>query len=255
MKIDKNDLLASRPRAGVLTLIILASLIIPNIPILNLILAPLTSFTTAVHEMSHALACILTGGSVTGMSIVSDGAGHGGLTYSRGGIPFIITQAGYIGTALVGSLLISVGRFHKLSKPFLLALGVGFAISSLVFMSGTIFSAQFLSGLLSLGLSWVLAGALIWTGLKLNYHYANLVLLFLGVQCGLNAINDDMVLISQTFGGQQAGWSDATTMMQMTGIPAPLWAFLWTAISVGMLGTAIWWTYKDRSKTTATIRA
>ena len=63
--------------------------------------------------MSHALACVFTGGWVSGLTIVEDGNGHGGLTFTHGGIPFIYSQAGYMGEAIWGCLLLSLARFPR----------------------------------------------------------------------------------------------------------------------------------------------
>jgi hypothetical protein len=89
------------------------SLFLPYVPVVNWVLAPVTLFTTMVHELGHAIVCMLTGGMVTGLTIVSDGQGHGGLTNCLGGMPFLYTQAGYLGTAVFGAFLIFMCQFQR----------------------------------------------------------------------------------------------------------------------------------------------
>lgn len=230
-----SDTFSRKSRLGVIFLLVVASFVLPHIPLLNLVTLPLQSFTTTIHEMGHAIACLMTGGQVSGMSIVADGQGHGGLTFCQGGIPFIYTQAGYLMTALAGCGMIWAGYFPRLSKGVLVAIGGAFIAASLVFMSGTILHGDVVAGFGSMALSLALGGGIIWTALKLNPYWANLLLLFLGIQTGLNAINDDITLFMQATGMMGQGWSDATLMQQMTAIPAPVWATLWTVISLGLL--------------------
>lgn len=241
-----GDTFSAKPRTGVILLLVIASFVLPHIPFLNLIALPISSFTTIIHEMGHALACILTGGQVAGISIVSDGEGHGGLTYCMGGIPFIYAQAGYITTALVGCAMIWAGRYPRLSKGVLIAIGVAFAAASCTFMLETILRGQILSGFLSMLIGLGIGGAVVFLALKSNFYYANLLLLFLGVQTALNALNDDGTLIMQALGFYGPGtWSDASNMASMTWIPAPVWALLWTVFAVGLLYVTLASSYKQ----------
>ncbi len=68
-------------------------------------------FGTYVHELCHGASSFLTGGRFHRFHVRADG---GGLCVTSGGNPKIITAAGYVGTVLVGALLISqsVSRFH-----------------------------------------------------------------------------------------------------------------------------------------------
>jgi hypothetical protein len=238
-----TSLFESKSRLGVIFLLAVLALVLPQVPILGLLAKPLFIFTTTIHECGHAVACLLTGGQVTGMSIMSDGEGHGGLTYCRGGNPFIYTQTGYISTALVGSLLIYLGRFPKLSKAILMLIGVGFAIASLIFMPGAIFAGQGWAAFFSIIAGLAMSAGLIYVSMKSSHYWANVLLLFLGVQTGLNALTDDATLISLGLAppGTPTPWSDASNMQQLTGglVPAPIWAGLWTAIALFLLFKAL----------------
>ncbi len=60
---------------------------IVQLPLMSYLMVPLTTFVTTLHEFGHASACFATGGGVDALTIVSDGNGHAGLTYCRGGWP------------------------------------------------------------------------------------------------------------------------------------------------------------------------
>ena len=68
----------------------------------TLLAKPLRLLATAVHEMSHAAVCWLTGGRVMKLAVYENTAG---VTYYRGGCQCLIAPAGYLGEAWVGMLL------------------------------------------------------------------------------------------------------------------------------------------------------
>lgn len=232
-----------------LSLVLFASVLLAHIPYVNWIFGPINTFVTAVHEMSHALVCLITGGQVSGLTIVSDGHGHGGLTFCHGGMPFFYSQAGYLGTTFFGCLLIASARYPKLSRFMLGSIGAALALSIVFLMSGTIFQQwRILEGLGSMFWGLLLAGAFIFGAIKMNARSANIMLLFVAVQTALNAVQGVVYLMTSSFGMQAGQWSDATNMQNMTGIPAFVWGFLWVAISVAMVGGTLWWTWHTDSK-------
>jgi hypothetical protein len=80
----------------------------------------------AFHEFSHALACLLTGGHVE--SITLDPR-EGGETLMRGGSSFLSLPAGYLGSSLIGALLVFAGFDIVASKIASIALGVAFLLT------------------------------------------------------------------------------------------------------------------------------
>ena len=70
-------------------------------------LTPLKIFVVFIHEASHALATVLTGGRVVSMVVTPWESGY---VQSVGGSP-LIASAGYIGSALFGGvMLLLAGR-------------------------------------------------------------------------------------------------------------------------------------------------
>src|SRR5206468_4921230 len=84
-----------------------AALILNFIPGAEIAFYPLRLFATFVHEGGHALATILTGGSVESIALARDGSG---VTLSRGGFLPLIYSAGYLGTAAIGALALLMSR-------------------------------------------------------------------------------------------------------------------------------------------------
>ena len=71
---------------------------------------PLKILVVFLHELSHAIAIILTGGSVESFSISPR---QGGLVVARGGNRFLSLSAGYLGSLALGmGLLIIALRTH-----------------------------------------------------------------------------------------------------------------------------------------------
>lgn len=226
--------------------VVLLSLLLRDFPFFNFLFAPFNQFETMLHEMSHAIACVMTGGTVSGLTIVEDGNGHGGLTFTRGGIPFIYSQAGYIGETLWGCLLIALSRFPRISRAILITIGLGIAGASIYFVPGAIFMAgMWLQGIGSLIWGLAIAAALIWVGNKVSDGVAHFILLFLAVQSCLGSLQGLWVLLLQSMGAFPGTWSDATNMAQLTGIPAPFWGISWALFSIGMLSWVMWMTYKS----------
>src|SRR5438874_1546369 len=93
------------------------------IPYADIVTYPFRLFVTYVHETSHALAALLTLGSVKGMVIHPNGSGE---TYTLGGLRFVISSAGYIGSTIFGALLLLLCHRGSMAKKILA--GIAFAV-------------------------------------------------------------------------------------------------------------------------------
>ena len=90
---------------------------------------PLRLFVTMIHELSHGLAAVLTGGSFLHFEVTKYGAG---LAYTSGGSRFVIIQAGYVGTALFGALLLFAA--NRVRHPGVVAIVLGLIIGVLTLL-------------------------------------------------------------------------------------------------------------------------
>lgn len=87
---------------------------------------PLRLFVTMIHELGHGLAAILTGGRFDHFEVTQRGAGT---AYTLGGWRLAIIQAGYLGTAIFGAVLLILT--NRVRKPGTVAIGLGIFIGIL----------------------------------------------------------------------------------------------------------------------------
>jgi hypothetical protein len=199
----------------------LATLLIWRLPGVGWLLYPFQVFGTFVHELSHGLAAILTGGQFARFLVRPD---LSGTALSAGGIRWIVTSAGYLGSAIFGGVLTLLSASSVPARRVLFWLGVTLGIMSLLFVRN----------LFGLAAGAALAGLLIVAGRKLREPWADGLVLLLAVQMMLSALDSvaDLVLISAVSGATR---TDAQIMAQATGIPAMIWAVLWSGLSLAIL--------------------
>ncbi len=178
---------------------------------------PLRVFVVLLHEVSHGLAAIATGGRIVSIELSPL---EGGLCTTAGGWPFVISSAGYLGSALFGALFLVLGFRARPSAHRLLAgfLGAALVALSLLYVRSAFgFFYGLVAGALLLGVArWLPEGA------------SSFVLRLLGVTSLLYApwdIVSDLILRSVPS-------SDASALARMTGIPALAWGLLWLATSI-----------------------
>lgn len=188
------------------------------IPFAHFAAYPFRMLSTFIHELSHALAALLSGGSVGQITLESNGSGQ---TLTTGGIALLIASAGYVGTTALGSLLLRSTSKEKLAKPLLFGLGAILLLATILFGGNAV---VWIWGL-------ILASGLAASGLWMPKRMARFALSFLSIQVLLNSVFDlDTVLFTSISGGVQ---TDATNLAQLSHgfIPALVWALGWSAIS------------------------
>jgi hypothetical protein len=80
----------------------------------------------AFHEFGHAITACCTGGRVKSISLDPH---EGGVTHMQGGISAITLPAGYLGSSIIGALLIFAGFDIVASKVASIILGVCFLLT------------------------------------------------------------------------------------------------------------------------------
>jgi hypothetical protein len=196
----------------------LVSLALQYIPGAQLALYPIRLFVTIIHESGHAAMTLLTGGAVTGMAIHPDGSG---VTYSLGGLIFLIYMAGYLGATAFGALAMQMCRRSGNGKNALLFLSAITLVATGLWMrpwGDSMFG--FFAGL-AIGL------ALLLLSRRLTESVASFVTAFLAVQLCLNALVDIRILIFLTTSTHAD--NDAVFMAQAFGMTPWFWALLWAA--------------------------
>lgn len=86
----------------------------------SIFIKPFRLFVIVVHEVCHAAAALATGGIVIEMRTNWNEGGH---TLTQGGFFPIISAAGYVGSAIVGALLIYTSLSPLLQRFVLILVG------------------------------------------------------------------------------------------------------------------------------------
>ncbi len=148
------------------------------------ILAPLKLYTTAIHEMCHGLVTIITGGNIVEVSLDVDGSGH---VISQGGIGWLITSAGYIGSALIGGLLICSVNKELFAKILLIVIALTVTGVNVIYID-SFFSFAFVSSIIV-----SIAVIIVCLKTKLGPHIA----IFLGTILAVDSFRDVKKILIQ----------------------------------------------------------
>jgi hypothetical protein len=218
----------------------LTTLLLAVIPWLGPINYSLRLLMTTVHELGHGLAAILTGGDFVRFVVYPDGSG---VAHTGGGWRFVIIPAGYLGAALFGAILITLGRNQRQSRVALITIGSILFLLSLLYGIPNILTPDWAWGLMTTIFGVIFGGILVWVAFRASNKWIVFLLHLIAIRAGLTSFSDLMGLIgisSNLFGVQS---NDAQSMAALTFIPAIIWAFLWTIIALLLMGGAIWITW------------
>lgn len=214
----------------------LVLLVLWQVPGVGFVVYPFRLFGTFVHEISHGLAALITGGDFHRFTVSPD---LSGLAWSSGGWRWVISSAGYIGSAVFGGLLILLAARGFSSRALLLALGVILAVLCLLFVRNLFGIATGLG----------LAGLLLLAGARLRPPWSDLTLLVLALQLVLDGFNSLFTLLRLSAASNVQ--TDAMSMAQATGVPALVWTIVWAGISAAMLVAALHAAYRKRKPVAA----
>lgn len=195
------------------------------VPVASFTLYPLRLFVTFIHEGSHALTAFLTGGTASRIVVQPDASGY---TLTQGGWGILIVMAGYLGATAYGAGMLALARRPGMARVIL---GVSGAIIALL-------DLLLVRNLFGFGWGIVIAGGLLLAAKRLPTRAAELTVMFLGVQCVVNALYDlkTLVGLSESYGGPV---SDAVLMSQMIPLPPLVWAVLWCGLALVILFAAL----------------
>ncbi len=185
---------------------------------------PIKAFVVMLHEISHGLAAVFTGGSIEKIEL---SVRLGGVCWTRGGIRAVILPAGYLGSMFFGSLILVAAARTRWDRYISMGIGVAVVLVTAIFIR-TWFGFFF-------GLAF--GAAMILMGRFLSEKVNDIALKFIGLTSVMYAIfdiKDD--LISRTVAG-----SDAYKMAEIFVVLPPIfWGILWIAISVVVAAVMLW---------------
>lgn len=182
------------------------------------VLYPFQVFVVLLHEISHGIAAVATGGSIQSIGLTP---GQGGYCACPGGNAFLTLSAGYLGSLVWGVGMLEVVR--RGGKRIPLAVGVlgGMAVAVTLLTVRTLYGLFF--GVL-FGVGLMVAARLLGPG-------ANRILLTgMGITSALYALLD----IQSDVLDRPHLRSDAAMLGELTGIPTLVWGFLWIGIGLAV---------------------
>jgi len=204
--------------AVVTSLVALVALLLWDTPVVY----PLKVLVVLLHEISHGLAAVATGGAIERIEL---SANEGGVCVTRGGSRFLILGAGYLGSLLWGALFLVLGARTRLDRPVLAVLGFGLLAVTIVYVRSLF---GFTYG--------VLAGAaLVAVAVALPAAVSDALLRLLGVVSCLYVVRDiasDLLL-------RDIPGSDANALASLTGIPGVVWGGVWIVAAVLCVAAAL----------------
>ena len=247
----------ARPQLFLLLLATAITFVLWFIPYAEYLAYPVRLFVTFIHESSHALVAILTGGSVQSLTISADGSG---VVYSApsGWFGSVLTSsAGYLGSTAFGVLLLLLIRKTVPANYVLYGCAAFVAVMTTVFgILSPMFNFLSLQVAFSSVAFTIIAGIVLTAGLFALARFAkprlaNFAVAFLAVQCLLNSLSDlkTLFFINTPLIGSDIQ-TDAGNMAAATGLPGIIWVFIWIGLSLVMisLGLRIYAVSKGASK-------
>lgn len=192
------------------------------------VLWPLKLLVVMMHESGHALATLLVGGSVDRISIAGDQSGQClSLVPTSSLSQIVVYSSGYVGSAIAGGALLLATLRFKLRRG-MLALTAVWLLTMTVFYVRDLFTLAFCLGTAAL----VAAGAR-W----LPDEVIDVVNLFIAAFSALYVVFD---VRDDLWRAGDHVISDATLLAEVTWVPALVWAAIWTAASLAVLGLSLW---------------
>lgn len=178
---------------------------------------PIKIFVVLLHEISHGIAAVLTGGSIAKILISAD---QGGVCYTAGGWRFLVLTAGYLGSMLWGGLILWAAARTHWDKWIATLMGVCILGVTLLYVRngfGLVFGIGF-------------GVALFFIGWLLPNFINDFLLKLIGLTSILYAVFD----IKDDLLSTPAGVSDASMMArEFFGSPL-LWGILWMGLALMM---------------------
>lgn len=179
---------------------------------------PLKIFVVLLHEVSHALVSVATGGVIE--RIVLDPR-QGGACYCPGGNALLTLSAGYLGSLAWGALMVEGARAKRVPTDW-----VNGAIGGLVIALTVLYVR---SGF-GIGFGLLFGAALVVVSRRLSAEANRTLLMSLGLTSALYAILD----IKSDVLDRPHLESDAFMLGEITATPTEFWGVLWIVVALAV---------------------
>lgn len=194
------------------------------------LVVPLKILIVFLHETSHALAALATGGAVESLTV---NPAQGGLTVTRGGNMFVILSAGYLGSLAIGAVILLLALRTHWDRALMGAFGLTMLLITALFIREG-FAALFGigGGVVMLAMAWFLPR-------DINDMALRMIGLTSLIYVPWDIFNDTI---------QRAHMrSDAYMLAEQFGGATVLWGGLWLVISMAVIAASLRWGLGTRS--------
>lgn len=203
----------------------------------SFIVYPFRIFVVFLHEISHGIAAVLTGGRILAIGLTFD---EGGVCVTDGGSRFLILNAGYLGSLAWGVFFLLVGARRGWARALVAGVGAFTLVVTILYVRT------------AFGIAYGLAAgaALLAVARKLRTDVSEVLLAAIGVVSCLYAVWD----VASDVLFRDASGSDASALAMVTRIPAFLWGIAWVAISLAVLALTLRWLARRASPVAPAVR-
>ncbi len=225
-----------RPRTAILLAAAAVYIVAYYVPFGDVVLYPLTLFTTWVHEMGHGLTALALGGRFDSLEIFKNA---GGVAHSWAGVGWhhgLVALGGLLAPPIIGASILASVHGPRRARMVLAALAAALVASMLIWVRSA-------TGLVAMP---IVAGALAYAAVREPPERRVIVAQVLAVVLAIDTLTR---MISYVFedtvdiGGKQVP-SDIATVADGFGGPQLLWGCAVTAVAVGLLAIAMWWAWR-----------
>lgn len=182
------------------------------------VVLPLKLMVVFLHELAHALAGILTGGSVVEISLSPQQGGH---VLIRGGNRFLTLSAGYLGSLALGMALFLIALRTEADR-LVLGLFGGFML---------LMTALYIRHLFPLVFCILTGAGMLAIARYLDRAFSDMVLRIIGLTSMIYAPYD---IYSDTI-ARSGLRSDARMLAEEFGGPTIFWGGLWLILSLAAI--------------------
>jgi len=176
---------------------------------------PLKIFVVLLHEISHGLMALATGGAIEYIQLDPR---QGGACMCSGNA-FLTLSAGYLGSLTWGILLVMAAQAARINSRVVTGL-IGFMVVGL--------TLAYVQGIFGIGFGLAAGGALVLAAKKLPALWNQRVLMTLGLTSCLYAVLD----IKSDVLDRPELQSDAAMLGDLTGIATEVWGVLWITVAL-----------------------
>ncbi|MGH2542067.1 MAG: M50 family metallopeptidase [Ardenticatenaceae bacterium] len=200
------------------------------------LLLPVKLFVVLLHEISHGMAALLTGGRVEQLVLLQD---EGGLAFTRAGNRFLILSAGYLGSALWGILFMRLAWAAPATRRLAVRLvGLALLLVTLLYVR-SLFTLIYVAGvtLLLIALGWRGSAAVQRAALWL---FGSFSCLYAVIDIGTDILLRGPLAGVPFLGGTTGFSNDAELLASITLIPSFVWGLLWSVLALALYVSAVY---------------